>query len=99
MMNMNENQTSSRRVSKRYSRRSTKRRHVFRPPAHPGRLVAIIVATVAVIVLALVWGNALKRQSDAFRAADEANQWTLPPEEAIDQNSSVPAIRAYEIKP
>ena len=98
-MNMSENQTSGRRTSNRYSRRSTKRRHAFRPPAHPGRLVAIIVATVAVIVLALVWGNALKRQSDALRAAEAADQWTLPPEEAQDQSSFVPAIRAYEIKP
>lgn len=98
-MNMSENQTSGRRTANRYSRRSTKRRHAFRPPAHPGRLVAIIVATVAVIVLALVWGNALKRQSDALRAAEAADQWTLPPEEAEDQSSFVPAIRAYEIKP
>ena len=98
-MNMSENQTSGRRTSKRYGRRSTKRRSVFRPPAHPGRLVAIIVATIAVIVLALVWGNVLKRQSDALRAAEEADQWTLPPEAAQEQNSSVPAIRAYEIKP
>lgn len=96
---MSENQTSSRRTPKRYRRHSTKRRPVFRPPAHPGRLIAIILATIAVITLALVWGNALKRQSDAHRAAEESDQWTLPPDEAEDKNTSVPAILAYEIKP
>ena len=93
---MSENQTSSRRTPKRYRRHSTKRRPVFRPPAHPGRLIAIILATIAVITLALVWGNALKRQSDAHRAAEEADQWTLPPDEAEDKNTSVPAILTEE---
>ena len=99
-MNMNENQTSSRRTPKRYRRHSTKRRSVFRPPAHPGRLIAIILAVVAVVTLALVWGNALKRQSDAYRAAKEAGEWTLPPEEEGEvQSTTVPAVHAREINP
>ena len=96
---MNENQTSSRRTPKRYRRHSTKRRSVFRPPAHPGRLIAIILAAVAVVTLALIWGNVLKRQSDAYRAAEKAGEWTLPPDEADGQDVSVPSVRAREISP
>ena len=98
-MNMNENQTSSRRTPKRYRRHSTKRRSVLRPPAHPERLIAIILAVVAVMTLALVWGNVLKRQSDAYRAAEEAGEWTLPPDEDEMQSTTLPAVRAREISP
>lgn len=97
---MNENQQSTNRTPRRYRRRSTKRRPIFRPPSHPGRFVAIILTFIIVVALALVWGNALKRQSDALRAAKEADQWTLPIEEAIEEQvGRVPSIRAYEIKP
>ncbi len=97
---MNMNQPNGRRTPRRYRRHSTKRRQIFRPPTHPGRLIAIIAAILAVIVLALVWGNALKRQSDAYRADQEAGKWTLPPDEdPTGENVAVPHIRAYEIAP
>lgn len=63
--------------SRRYANRSTKRRLSLRPPKHPGRIIAVVLAAVAVIVLALVWGSILKRQSDAFRDAESRGEWML----------------------
>ena len=97
---MNEHQQSTRQTPKRYRRRSTKRRHIFRPPAHPGRLLAILLAVIGVVIAALIWGNILKRQSDAYRAAAEEDAWTLSPDAQADlPTATVPAIRAYEIAP
>ncbi len=98
-MNMTEHQPNSRRTPRRYTRHSTKRRHIFRPPAHPGRLIAVILAAVLVIASALVWGNALKRQSDAHRADEENGLWTLPPADTSEVSPASPADRAYEIIP
>ncbi len=95
---MNENK-QGRRPPRRFRRHSTKKRSVFRPPAHPGRLAAIVLAAVAVIVLALVWGNALKRQSDAYRADKEAGRWTLSPETPPARPSTAAEVHLLEIKP
>ncbi len=93
---MVDQQKMSRRPSRRHS---TKKRISFHPPAHPGRIIAILAAAVAVIVLALVWGNILKRQSDAYRANEEEGQWTLPPAETTDKSASVPDVHLLEILP
>ena len=61
----------------RYSRHATKRRMTLRMPTHLGRIVAVVMAAVGVIVLALVWGSILKAKSDAYRAAEEAGEWTV----------------------
>ncbi len=86
-------------ASRRYSRRSTKRRSPLRLPQHPGRILAAVIAAVAVIVLALVWGNSLKKRSDAHQAAVEAGEWTLDRETATPIPVSVPELRAIEILP
>ncbi len=96
---MGEQQKHRRRPPRRFRRHSTKQRTPIRLPAHIGRLVAILLAVVAVIVLALIWGNALKEQSDAYRAAAEAGEWTVEPETATDTPATVPDMHLLEIKP
>ena len=83
----------------RLIRSSTKQRTVLRPPAHLGRIIAITVAVIAVILLALGCGVYLKARSDAHRQAVEEGNWMLdegvPPYRPI----SVPSIRAVAIRP
>ncbi len=95
---MNEQQRS--RPPRRLSRHSTKRRASLRPPRHPGRILAIVLFSVAVIILALVWGNYLKKKSDAYR--DEtpmdghlSDTETVTPIIPV----TVPDIRLIEILP
>ncbi len=85
--------------SRRYAARATRRRLRFRPPAHPGRIVACVVGAAAVIALALVWGSYLKTKSDAYRAAEEAGAWTLSETVSPVRPVTVPAYRAASILP
>lgn len=86
--------------SRRYAKRSTKRRLTLRPPTHPGRIVAIVVAAVAVIVLALVWGSSLKRKSDAYRDAESRGEWMLDTSIASPILQDIPeSYRAVAIPP
>ncbi len=87
------------RPPRRYSHHATKQRAPSRLPVRPGRVIAIAAAVVAVITLALVWGNHLKRASDRHRADMEAGIWTLDAETAVPRPVTVPDIRAKEIKP
>ncbi len=87
------------RPQKRFGRHSTKSRSVFRPPAHPGRWVAGILAAAAVVALALVWGNILKAKSDKYRADKEAGIWTLPPESTEHTPAALPDAHLLEIRP
>ncbi len=87
------------RPPRRYSHHATKQRAPSRVLAHPGRIVAAVAAAVAVIVLALLWGNYLKQESDRYRADREAGIWTLDAETAVPRPVTVPDIRAKEIKP
>ncbi len=80
-------------------RRSTKKHMRFRSASHPWRLVAAIAAAIAVVVLALVWGNHLKKQSDTYRADREAGRWTLAPETATDRPVTAPDCLLKEIRP
>jgi len=81
----------------RYSRHATKRRMTLRMPTHIGRIAAIVLAAVAVIVLALVWGSVLKAKSDAYRAAEEAGEWTVEENVTPVLPVSVPDVRARAI--
>ncbi len=103
---MNDNKQQSRRPPKtikprkRFGRHSTKKRATFRPPAHPGRWIGGSLAVVAIITVALVWGNALKQKSDAYRADKEAGLWTLPSEATVDSPAPLlPNSHLLEIKP
>ncbi len=88
------------RERRRYTRHSTKSRLIIRPPAHPGRIVAVIVAVVAVIVLALICGSILKKRSDAYREAQEEGRWTLDATIATPRPSvDLPELRAISITP
>lgn len=81
----------------RYSRHATKRRMALRMPTHPGRIVAVVLAAVGVIVLALVWGSILKAKSDAYRAAEEAGEWTVEENATPVLPVSVPDVRVCAI--
>ncbi len=96
---MGKQKHNSIRPQRRYGRRSTKARSVFRPPAHPGRWIAGGLAVIVVVVGALVWGNALKTKSDAYRADKEAGRWTLPPESVAHSPTARPDCRLLEIRP
>ena len=87
------------RDQRRFTRGSTKRGIVLRPPAHPWRIVGAVLGVIAVVVLALVWGSYLKTKSDAFREAQERGEWTLEDDSAPLRSPSVPNLRAVSIKP
>ncbi len=83
----------------RLIRNSTKQRAVLRPPAHLGRIIAIAVAVIAVILLALGCGVYLKARSDAHRQAVEEGNWMLDESVPPYRPVTVPAIRAVAIRP
>ncbi len=77
------------RATRHYARRATKRRP-GRPPVHPGRIVAIVAAVLAVIAGALIWGSALKKKSDAYRASESDGVWT------VDETAATPLLSPSE---
>ena len=87
------------RDQRRFTRSSTKKGFVIRPPAHPWRIVGGVVAVIAVVALALVWGSYLKTRSDAFREAQERGEWTLEADSTLNRPVAVPNLRAVSIKP
>ena len=87
------------RDQRRYTRSSTKKGFVLRRPAHLGLIIAVILVALAIVALALLWGNYLKTQSDAHREAQELNEWTLDLETAVPHPVEVPDIRASAIYP
>lgn len=87
------------REERRLTRSSTKRGFVIRPLAHPGRILAVSLAAVAIVALALVWGSRLKAKSDAYREALEMDAWTVDPDMAPAAPVPVPDIRAAAILP
>ncbi len=87
------------REQRQFVRRSTKKRMVLRRPAHLGKVIAILLVSIAVVALALVWGSSLKADSDAYHEALEMGAWTLNPEIAVAHPVPVPDIKALAIKP
>lgn len=77
----------------RYARKAT-RGFSASDPARRKRLIAVISCALAAVILALVWGNILKAQSDARRAAEEAGDWLLEENTAVPIPVSVPAVNA-----
>ena len=77
----------------RYARRAT-RGFSRQDPAKRRRLIAVISCALAAVILALVWGNFLKAESDAHRAAEEAGEWLLDENAATPIPVSVPAVNA-----
>lgn len=72
--------------------RSTKKtRPISLPPR--GVLITVIIACSLSIVAALIWGLALKRQSDAYHAAHEADAWTVEPSPSVPYPITVPPVR------
>ena len=49
---------------------------VRRRPAHPGRIVALVLTALLSVAAALGLGTHLKARSDAHRAEVEKGQWT-----------------------
>lgn len=87
------------REQRRLARGSMKQGTVLRRPAHPGRILAIVLAVLSVVTAALLTGGYLKARSDAFRQDRENGNWTLE-ENVTPQNPvSVPDIRAVSIRP
>ncbi len=66
-----------RRVSRRYTTGSTRRRRSLPRPGAWRPVFLICLLAVLVVSAALIWGSTLKKQSDAYRAGAEANAWTL----------------------
>ena len=87
------------RDQRRYTRNSTNKGLILRRPAHLGRILVILLASVAIVVVALIWGSYLKAESDAYRASLENGEWTLNQEIAIPHPVTVPDMRAISIKP
>lgn len=77
----------------RYGRRAT-RRTAYRDPRQKRRILLVILGALMIVALALVWGNHLKAESDARRAAEEAGQWQLDETAVTPIPVSVPAVNA-----
>ena len=87
------------RDQRRYTRSSTNKGVVLLHPAPMGRILVIFLVSVAVVVVALIWGSYLKAESDAYRVSLENGEWTLNPEIATPHPVTVPDMRAISIKP
>lgn len=87
------------REQRRISRRSMKQGAVLRRPAHVGRILAILLAVLAVIAAALVTGTYLAAKSEAYRQDLANGNWTLEEETNPGHPASVPSIRAVAIRP
>lgn len=87
------------REQRRISRSSMTQGAVIRRPAHPGRIIAILLAALAVIGVALITGTYLKAKSDAYRQDLEQGNWTLEEETTPPRPLAVPDIRAISIIP
>jgi hypothetical protein len=87
------------REQRRFTRNATKKGFVLRRPAHLGKILAAVLGSVGVVTLALLWGQHLKAESDAYRAALEADEWTLDAETAVPIPVEVPDIRAKAVYP
>lgn len=83
----------------RYARGSTKKRARFKANIRPWQIIVPILCGLVGIVLALVLGNHLKAQSDAYREEQAENDWTVDGNIAPSAPVKVPDIRAAEIKP
>ena len=79
----------------RLARRATRRTSLRHgDPRKRRRIWLWIIAALLVIVLALVWGNYLKAESDARRAAAEKDEWLLEADTAIPIPVAVPSVNA-----
>ncbi len=87
------------RTPRRYCRNSTKRRLSLRNIRHPGRVLACLIGTLAVIITALLWGNHLRKQSESFRDSAHVEDWTVDESIKPIHPVAVPAVRAVEIFP
>lgn len=70
----------------------------LRPPAHPRRLVALLVCCIAGVVLALAVGTGLKARSEALREQLEKDEWTLDMSMTVPEPITVPDIRAITLE-
>ena len=65
------------RNSQRMARGSTKKRARLRGTVRPWQILTLVLCGLTGIVLALVWGNHLKAQSDAYRDQEALGDWTV----------------------
>ena len=72
---------------------------VRRRPAHPGRIVALVLTSLLSVAAALALGTHLKARSDAHRAEVEKGQWTLEDTVTPLHPVALPDIRAISISP
>lgn len=72
----------------------TRRRSAHRDPKRTKHLILACLIPLAVIIVALIWGNHLKAESDAYRAQMEAGAWTLDEEIAIPIPVATPSVNA-----
>ena len=83
--------TSGSRLARISTRRTSLRQ---RDPKKRKRIRFWVIGAILVIVAALLWGNYLKAESDARRAAAEADEWLLEAEDATPIPVPVPTVNA-----
>lgn len=86
------------RVSRRYSAGATRRSRLRVSRNVRRRAAVTVVVCLAVVAVALIWGSALKRRSDAYHAGLEADAWTASTQAALRQ-ITVPDFRGGAISP
>lgn len=87
-----------RRRSDRYARRATRRM----TPVGRRRtkyVAAIVIGAVAVVIVALIWGNILKARSDEYHAKHPDVSWTLDEDIATPEVPSAPTGDAALMQP
>lgn len=78
---------------------STRRTKALRTPRRPALILTVVGISLVTVIAALIWGSALKRQSDAYHAASEADAWTVGEPDIPPLPVTVPDIRAKGIAP
>lgn len=95
---MKPRKTSPVRVSRRYRAGVTRRSRLRLSRDVRRRILLTAAVCLAVAAVALVWGSALKRRSDAYHAGLEADVWTVATDAPLRQ-TAVPDFRGGAISP
>lgn len=76
-----------------YARRALRQKKRW-DPRKKRLLLSCLLGGIAVVIAALLWGNVLKADSEAHRAAQEANQWLLDGKDVTPLPVNIPPYSA-----
>ena len=99
---MKTNQSPAKKYRHKSTRRFVSASPRMRRPRRPGAfrpLIILCVVAVLTVTVALIWGSALKRRSDAYRESVEPDAWTLGEEVPALPSLTVSDFRGVSLSP